>query len=103
MPYRRQELRQPAWPEAVQILARRKVLSQNYSRLVEHLRIQRRATADYWQDPNISARESIRIGKQELQVLLNSYVRTLAQLRGAVEIVYRTSGLNSRRMSARSR
>jgi hypothetical protein len=88
MPYRRRELRTPGWSEAVQILARRKVLFQNYRRVVGQLRCQRQATAEYWQSPSVSARETVILGKQELKNLLDSYLQTLAELRLAAETVF---------------
>ena len=103
MTYGRQEHRPPTWPEAVQIVARRKVLCQNYSRLLGQLRSQRRATAEYWLDPSISTRESVQLGKRELQTLLGRYMRTLAELRGAVDIVFpaRKTGAGRRRTLVR--
>ncbi|SRR5579883_3140075 len=103
MTYSRQEPRLPSWPEAVQILARRKMLGQNYIRLVGKLRSQRRAAAEYWLDPSVSTRESVQLGKHELQSLLGSYLRTLAELRGAVDIVFpaRKSGAGRRRTLVR--
>ena len=104
MRYTRQVNRPPAWPEAVQIVARRKVLCQNYCRLVSQLRSQQRATAAYWLDPSNSSRELVMGGKRELRVLLGQYLATLAELRGAVEMVFpaRKTGMGRRRTLVRS-
>jgi len=105
MRYSRKVNPTPAWPEAVQIVARRKVLCQNYCRLVSQLRSQQRATAAYWLDPSNTSRESVRVGKRELRALLGRYLNTLAELRGAVEMVFPARnhpGVGRRRTLVRS-
>jgi len=104
MLYRKQEFRSPAWPEAVQIVARRKMLGQNYCRLVGQLRFQRRMLSDYRRHPTALTRETVQLGKRDLQSLLDRYLRTLAELRGAVQIVFpgSSSGSANRRALARS-
>lgn len=105
MPYCRQEIRRLAWPDAVQIVARRKILCQHYSRLVGQLRLQRHATAAYRRNPSLTARETVTEGKRELRVVLDRYMHALADLRGAVEMVFpaRQAGRASRRTPVRSR
>src|SRR5579872_4843094 len=104
MALRGQETRPPAWPEAVKIVTRRKALCQNYCRLVGQLRTQRRATAAYWLDPSLCSQESISAGGRELRTQLGRYLRTLAELRGAVDVVFppRKTGTGNRRTLVRS-
>ena len=56
----------PAWPEAVQILARRKLLARNYQLLVGELRSHRRAAAVYSCNPSVSALHLVRIRRRSL-------------------------------------
>ena len=88
MPYYRQASRSLPWPEAVQILARRKVLGFTYSRLMGEIRSQRRATAFSWINSTLFAGDVPRPDTHELRSALDNYMRTLADLRGAVEIVF---------------
>ena len=104
MGYRRHELHRPAWPEAVQILAGRKTLGRSYRRLVGHLRSQRRMMDEYRRHPTPVARQTVQLGRRDLQALIDRYMRTLAELRGAVQMVFPASiaGTANRRTLTRS-
>lgn len=80
----------PSWPDAVQIVSRRKLLARNYQSLLGELRSQRRATAVYTRNPSPSALAQVSQRRRSLKKVLSRYLRTLADLRGAVEIVFST-------------
>ncbi len=97
--------RYPAWPDAVQILSRRRVLARNYRCLLGELRSQRRATAVYTRNPSPSALALVGQRRRRLSTVLGRYLRTLAELRGAVEVVFPAgkSGFGDRRPPKYSR
>jgi hypothetical protein len=97
--------RYPAWPDAVQILSRRRVLARNFQCLLGELRSQRRAATIYTRNPSPSALALIGQRRRRLNTVLGRYVRTLAELRGAVEVVFPAgkSGLGDRRPPKYSR
>jgi len=78
----------PASPDSVQIVSRRKLLARNYQCLLGELRSQRRAAAVYTRDPSPTALERISQRRRRLDTALSRYLRNLADLRGAVEIVF---------------
>jgi hypothetical protein len=98
-------LRRPAWPEAVQIVARRKVLAENYRRLVGEIRSHRSASNVYTRNPSLTALLQVGRRGRRLDAVLGRYMRTLAELRGAVEVVFPAgkSGSGTRRTRKRSR
>jgi hypothetical protein len=104
-PSLKQYPRRPAWPEAVQILSRRKLLSRNYQCLVGELRSHRRAATVFSRDPSPSARALVSVHRRRLDASIGKYMRTLAELRGAVEVVFPPgrSGLGLRRPPKRLR
>ena len=95
----------PAWPDAVQIISRRKRLARNFQSLLGELRSQRRATKVYTRKPSVSALAVVGQRRRRLNVVLGRYLRTLAELRGAVEIVFPAGnkGLGARRPQKHSR
>jgi len=97
--------RHPAWPEAVQILSQRKLLARNYQLLVGELRSHRRAAAVYTRNPSVSALHLVKIRRRSLDAVLGRYLRTLAELRSAVEVVFPagTARPGRRRLHACSR
>jgi hypothetical protein len=97
--------RYPAWPDAVQILSRRKRLARNFRCLLGELRSHRRAAAVYTRNPSASALAVVGQRRRRLNALLGRYLRTLAELRGAVEIVFPAGkpGLGDRRPPIHSR
>lgn len=104
-PSPRHSVSRPPWPEAVQILARRKLLAKNYSRLLGELRSHRRAAAIYSRHPSVSALVTVSRGQKTLDATVGRYMRTLKELRGAVEVVFpvQRSRPANRRLPARSR
>lgn len=97
--------RRPAWPDAVQIIARRKLLARNYVCLVGELRSHRRAAAVYNSSPTELALEAVSSRRRRLDAMVGRYLRTLAELRSAVEVVFPAGrpGLARRRPFARPR
>jgi hypothetical protein len=104
-PSRRCHDRHPAWPDAVKIVSRRKRLARNFQCLLGELRSQRRATRVYSRNPSPSALAVIGQRRRRLDAVLGRYMRTLAELRGAVETVFPAGKLVSadRRPSRHSR
>jgi len=78
----------PALPDTVQIVSRRKLLARNYECLLGELRSQRRATAVYNRNPSPLALAQVSQRRRRLDTVLGRYMRTLADLRGAVEYVF---------------
>jgi hypothetical protein len=92
--------RHPAWPDAVQILSRRKRLARNFQCLLGELRSHRRAAKVYTRNPSPSALALVGQRRRRLDAVLGRYLRTLAELRGAVEIVF-PAGNKVRRIGGR--
>jgi len=95
--------RRPPWPEAVQILVRRKLLARNYQLLVGELRSHKRAAAVYSRNPSPSALEQVGTRRRRLNTVLGRYIDTLAELRSAVEVVFPPGYPHTRRGLARPR
>ena len=85
---RRCHERNPVWPEFVKILSRRKRLARNFQCLLRELRSQRRVARVYTRNPSPSALAVVGQQRKRLDAVLGRYMRTLADLRGAVEIVF---------------
>jgi hypothetical protein len=80
--------RYPAWPDAVKLLSRRRRLARNFQCLQGELRSHRRAAAFYSRHPSASALAEVGQRRRRLDLVLGRYLRTLAELRGAVEIMF---------------
>ena len=74
-----------ASPDAARIVSRRRLLARNYQCVLGELRSERRAAAVYSHNPSSTALERIGQRRRRLDTVLSRYLRTLADLRGAVE------------------
>jgi hypothetical protein len=80
--------RYPAAPDAVRILSRRRLLTRNYKCLLGELRSHRRAARVFNRNPSASALAAVGQRQRRLDTIVSRYLRTLSELRGAVENVY---------------